>query len=60
MSGSAVLPEAVVPMDVPPAWTALAGGDEPVLGVQLDPIVAALVNAVRALHARLDALETRH
>ena len=56
----AVLPEAVVPMDVPPAWTALAGGDEPVLGVQLDPIVAALVNAVRALHARLDALETRH
>jgi Chaperone of endosialidase len=52
----AVLPEAVVPMDAPPEWKALVGGDEPVLGVQIDPIVAALVNAVKELSARIDAL----
>jgi hypothetical protein len=55
----AVLPEAVVEMDAPDEWKAVAGDGGPVLGIQTDPILAAAVNAIKTLHARLTALETK-
>lgn len=55
-----VLPEAVVEMAAPDdAWRELVGGDT-VLGVRIDPIVAALVNCVKTLNARLVAMEDDH
>lgn len=55
----AVLPEAVVSMQTPDDWRASITGDDPVLAVQSDAILAALVNAVRTLAARVAALEQR-
>ncbi|HXU05571.1 MAG TPA: tail fiber domain-containing protein, partial [Polyangia bacterium] len=57
-----VLPEAVTEVARSPRqWDAPGtpvSGD-PILAVALTPIVAAVVNAVKTLHARLDVIETK-
>lgn len=54
----AVFPDAVVTLNAPDEWKALAA-EEPILGVQSEAIVAALVNAIKTLNTRLAALEQR-
>jgi len=54
-----VLPEAVTDMDPPDAaWRDLVG-DGKIMGVRTDPIVAALVNAVRELQEQIHQLRSR-
>jgi endosialidase-like protein len=55
----AVLPEAVIATDTPDDWKASIAGGDPVLAIQSEAIVAALVNAVKTLNTRLAALEER-
>lgn len=50
------IPDAVREIEVPKNAMPMEG---PVLAVQLDPIVAALVGAVKELSARLEAIETK-
>lgn len=55
-----VLPEAIRPLGVVlPDGTGGLDSEAPTLGFGLDPIVAALVNATKALNARIAALEAR-
>jgi hypothetical protein len=56
----AALPEAVVEMHAPGEWKRMLGDDdEPLLGVQTDAVVAAMINAIKTLHARIETLEQR-
>jgi hypothetical protein len=53
-----VLPEAVVVFGSPlPDGTGGMDDDEPTLGMSIDPIVAALVNAVKQMHAEIQTLK---
>jgi hypothetical protein len=53
-----VIPEAVLPVGTPDGeGPGSLNSEAPILGINVEPIVAALVNAVKELSARLSALE---
>jgi hypothetical protein len=55
---AAVLPEAVVPVGTPEQeGPGSLASDDPMLGITSETVVAALVNAVRTLSARIEVLE---
>jgi hypothetical protein len=52
------IPEAVVPIGTPHAeGPGSLASDDPILGINIDPIVAAICNAMKTVDARLAALE---
>lgn len=52
------IPEAVVPIGTPHAeGPGSLASDDPILGINVDPIVAAMCNAMKTIDARLAALE---
>lgn len=51
-----VLPEAVVSMNAPEEWRDVA---DSLMGMAVESVVAAMANAIKTLHARIETLEQR-